>query len=76
MGKGDSCYTGHTPQCSVFMGIIVIVFAWWNIGGNWSKIILTVIGAILILTSLGGSCLCKTCTPAKKAPKKARKRKK
>lgn len=43
--------------CKIVLGILVIVFAWWSV--DWANIALTVLGAILILLSMTGSCCCK-----------------
>lgn len=43
--------------CSKLLGVAVIVFAWWNV--SWAPIALTVLGAIIILKELIGSCACR-----------------
>jgi len=43
--------------CKFVLGILVIVFAWWSV--SWANIALTVIGAIIALLSLSGTCCCK-----------------
>jgi hypothetical protein len=38
------------------LAILVIVFAWWNV--SWANIALTVIGVLLAITAITGSCYC------------------
>lgn len=49
--------------CRLLLAILVIVFAWWNPG--WVKIALTIVGALLAILALTGSCCCKTQLKAK-----------
>ena len=43
--------------CRLILAILVIVFAWWNPG--FTKIALTIIGALLAILALTGTCCCK-----------------
>ena len=49
--------------CTAVLGVLVIVFAWWNI--SWGAIALTVLGVLIILKDWISSCCCsdKTCPP-------------
>ena len=42
--------------CRVVLSILVIVFAWLTF--SWAKIVLTVLGALLAIQALAGSCCC------------------
>ena len=42
--------------CGFLLGVLVIVFAWWNV--TWAPIALTVLGALLAIKALAGSCCC------------------
>jgi hypothetical protein len=42
--------------CRVVLSILVIVFAWLTF--PWAKIVLTVLGAILAIQALAGTCCC------------------
>jgi hypothetical protein len=42
--------------CRLVLAILVIVFAWWNV--SWANIALTVIGVLLAITAITGSCYC------------------
>jgi hypothetical protein len=44
--------------CRLVLAILVIVFAWWNV--SWANIALTIIGALLAITAISGSCCCKS----------------
>ena len=45
-----------TCWCKVLLSILVIVFAWVNV--SWAPIALTVVGALLVILSLKGTCCC------------------
>ena len=57
------------------IGIVIIVFAWWQVGA--SQWIVTIAAALLILHSFScGNCgICKTCMPEGKSKSKSKKRK-
>ncbi len=42
--------------CMIVLGLLVIVFAWWNI--RWSPIILTLLGAVTMIRGLVNQCCC------------------
>lgn len=42
--------------CTALFGILIIVFAWWQV--SWAPIALTVLGAIVILKGLINKCCC------------------
>ena len=44
--------------CRIILAILVIVFAWWN--PSWAKIALTVIGALLAILAISGTCCCQS----------------
>jgi hypothetical protein len=50
--------------CTMVLGVLVIVFAWWKVG--WGHIALTVVGALVILRGLINQCCCSgaACKPA------------
>jgi hypothetical protein len=49
--------------CTALVGVLVIVFAWWQV--RWGTIALTVLGAMIILKELVGKCCCRSsgCKP-------------
>ena len=49
--------------CRFILAILVIVFAWWN--PSFTKIALTIIGALLAILALTGVCCCKPKLEAK-----------
>ena len=60
-----------TCWCKVVMSILVIVFAW--VEASWQPIALTVLGALLLIASLIGTCCCtalreKCATPTSDEP--------
>lgn len=42
--------------CRFVLAILVIVFAWWHV--SWANIALTVLGALLAILALVGTCCC------------------
>ena len=46
----------ETCWCTILMGILVIVFAWWKV--SWGAIALTVLGAAVIVKGIVGKCCC------------------
>ena len=42
--------------CGFLLGVLVIVFAWWEV--SWGAYILTVLGVVIAVKSLGGFCCC------------------
>jgi hypothetical protein len=44
--------------CRALLGVLVIVFAW--LPGSWTSIALTVVGALLAILALVGTCCCAT----------------
>ncbi|UCG59857.1 MAG: hypothetical protein JSU70_10115 [Phycisphaerales bacterium] len=42
--------------CRLVLAILVIVFAW--LSGLWAKIALTILGALLAILALVGTCCC------------------
>jgi hypothetical protein len=44
--------------CGCLLGILVIVFAWLPV--SWANIALTVLGALLTIKALVGTCCCAT----------------
>jgi hypothetical protein len=44
--------------CGILLGILVIVFAWWDV--SWANIALTVLGILLVIKALFGACCCKS----------------
>ncbi len=42
--------------CGCLLGVLVIVFAWVDV--SWSSIALTVLGALLAIKALVGTCCC------------------
>lgn len=50
--------------CTAFLGVLVIVFAWWKVA--WGAMALTVLGILIIVKELVNSCCCsssKACPP-------------
>ncbi|MBI4711097.1 MAG: hypothetical protein HY767_01335 [Candidatus Omnitrophica bacterium] len=48
--------------CSAFLGVLVIVFAWWQV--SWGAIALTVLGVMIILKEVISRCCCSSvCKP-------------
>ena len=52
--------------CRFALAILVIVFAWWQV--SWGRIALIILGVILAIMALIGTCCC---TAAKKQEKPA-----
>jgi hypothetical protein len=44
--------------CRFVLAILVIVFAWLSY--SWSKYVLTILGALLAILALVGTCCCST----------------
>ena len=42
--------------CGFLLGILVIVFAWWNV--SWAPIALTILGAVIAVKATAGICCC------------------
>ena len=42
--------------CGVVLAVLVIVFAWVDV--SWARIVLTVLGALLVIKALAGKCCC------------------
>jgi len=42
--------------CACVLGVLVIVFAWVDV--SWARIALTVLGALLAIKALAGTCCC------------------
>lgn len=42
--------------CTMILGALVIVFAWWNVG--WGNVALTILGALIIIKGLINKCCC------------------
>ncbi|NQT25006.1 hypothetical protein HQ585_06615 [candidate division KSB1 bacterium] len=45
-----------TCYCRTFLAVLVIVFAWLNV--PWANIALTVIGGLLVILGIIGTCCC------------------
>ncbi|HNX69210.1 MAG TPA: hypothetical protein PLL75_02435 [Candidatus Omnitrophota bacterium] len=43
--------------CTVLVGALVIVFAWWQ--SSWSAIALTALGVVIIFKTLMPGCCCR-----------------
>lgn len=56
--------------CRFLFAVLVIVFAWVKLGGNWNAIVLTVLGALLAILALTGVCCCKSKCEEKEGEKK------
>ena len=53
--------------CGILLGILVIVFAWWDV--SWANVALTVLGVLLALKALAGICCCKSmCKKPQESP--------
>lgn len=50
--------------CTILLGIAIIVFTWWTF--SWSQILLTVLGALVIVKGLISGCCCGSCSPKMK----------
>jgi hypothetical protein len=46
-----------TCWCSVLLGPLVIVFAWWKV--SWAALALTVLGVLILAKALVNCCCCK-----------------
>lgn len=46
--------------CTAIMGVLVIVFAWWQV--PWGRIALTILGALVILKGIINKCCCEKFT--------------
>jgi uncharacterized integral membrane protein len=44
--------------CRLLLPVLVIVFAWLGGGVTWSKIALTVVGALLVVLAVGKDVCC------------------
>ncbi len=42
--------------CTALFGILIIVFAWWNV--SWAPIALTVLGVLVLLKGIINKCCC------------------
>ena len=42
--------------CGVVLAILVIVFAW--VDASWARIVLTILGALLVIKAVVGKCCC------------------
>ena len=42
--------------CKFVLAVLVIVFAWWHV--SWGQYALTVLGGLLAVLALVGSCCC------------------
>jgi hypothetical protein len=51
--------------CRAVLAILVIVFAW--LPGSWTKIALTILGALLAVLALVGTCCCAAMREKKQA---------
>lgn len=60
--KGDACSTGACP-CLGLMAIVIIVLVWVS-AATWSKVVITIAAALVLLGS--GSCMGKTDKKKKK----------
>jgi len=49
--------------CRFVLAILVIVFAWLPF--SWSKIVITILGVLLAVLALVGTCCCATMAKAK-----------
>ncbi|HOE68323.1 MAG TPA: hypothetical protein PK997_07020 [Candidatus Omnitrophota bacterium] len=56
MEKKKESHKSPCCCCSALAGVLVIVFAWWNV--SWAPIALTVLGVAVIVKELTG-CICK-----------------
>lgn len=43
--------------CEVVLGLLVIVFAWWTV--DWAVMALTILGIVIVIKALMGTCCCK-----------------
>ena len=51
--QGESCKPcGHCKVCSWILPLIIIVLIWWKPTEMWAQIVVTVIGALMILAHL------------------------
>ena len=44
--------------CTVVPGVLVIVFAWWQV--RWGSMALTILGIMIILKEVISKCCCKS----------------
>ena len=49
--------------CRFVLAVLVIVFAWWSV--PWARIALTVLGGLLAVTALVGTCCCTSMAKSK-----------
>lgn len=42
--------------CEVVLAVLVIIFAW--VDASWASIVLTILGALLVIKALIGKCCC------------------
>jgi len=47
-----------TCCCGLILAVLVIVFAWWGV--SWAPIALTILGVLLVIKALVGTCCCET----------------
>lgn len=52
--------------CRLVLALLVIVFAWWHV--SWANIALTVIGALLAILAISGTCCCASKKEKKEEP--------
>jgi hypothetical protein len=55
--KGDACSANGACPCGALMAIVIIVLIWIS-QATWSKIVITVAAALILLSS--GTGMCKT----------------
>ena len=51
--------------CRFVLAVLVIVFAWWHV--SWANIALTVLGVLLAIMALVGTCCCTSMREKQKA---------
>jgi uncharacterized membrane protein YqjE len=56
--KAEACSTSGDCPCGVIMAIVIIVLTWVWPAVTWSKIVITVAAALILLSS--GGCMGKS----------------
>lgn len=56
MKKGDVCFSQGACSCKALLAAVIIVLVWVS-QATWSRVVITIAAALILLGS--GSCVCK-----------------
>ena len=54
--KSDTCPSQKTCPCKILMALVIIALVWISTE-TWSKVVITIAAALILLGS--GSCMCR-----------------